>query len=159
MSQIAPIIDPLAGGSIAHIEPSVCPVFADPSAPVVEVLRMFFPGNIDGAAKADVVARWNRFADKVLREPGASGPIAANWTLETNVEVPGQPDKQAVAFVALVAWASIERHMQCRDTQVFTDNIGILRELPGLIKLDMFHVKCQTLHSKDVARGALAESS
>lgn len=126
----------------AHLSPSVSSIFNDPANPVVEVLNMSFPADTDASQKAKIESLWEEFVDKALSHPVTFGNRVQGWTKETDVTVPGDETKTGTIFVALISWPSLEKHMEKRDTDDFKNNVPIIRNLPGLIKMNMFHVQC-----------------
>lgn len=110
---------------------------------------MCFPADIDDAGRAAVDAQFNDFADKALRVPAMCGSIVQGWTTENNVPSPGEESgKTGRILVSLISWPSVEKHMENRDTQAFKDSVHLLRGLPSLTKLDVFHVNCKTLSGR-----------
>lgn len=131
--------------SSSHISVDASTVFADPSNPTVEVLNMCFPTDIDDATRAAVDAQFKDFVDKALRAPAMCGSFVQGWT-DKNVQLPGEDKgKTGRLLVSLISWPSVERHMENRDTQAFKDSVHLLRTLPSLVKLDVFHVNCKTV--------------
>ncbi|KAF4120879.1 hypothetical protein GMORB2_2365 [Geosmithia morbida] len=141
------IIDLSAPQIKAHISPTVASIFNDKANPVVEVLNMSFPADIDASQKAIVESRWAEFVDKALSHPTTFGNHVQGWTIEDDVVVPGDEAKTGKIFVAFISWPSLNKHMEKRMTDEFKDNIALLRTLPGLIKMSMFHVQCTTKHA------------
>lgn len=104
---------------------------------------MCFPADIDDATRAAVDAQFKDFADKALRVPAMCGSITQGWT-DSDVALPSEADGQTGRIlVSLISWPSVERHMENRNTQAFKDSVHLLRGLPSLIKLDVFHVNCK----------------
>jgi hypothetical protein len=115
---------------------------------VVEILSMCFPSDIDAATKKDVEKNFDLFIEKAIVPAGLSGGNSQGWTVETNVELQGEPGSSYCIYVATLAWESVEQHMQNRELDVFKENVHILRTLPSLTKLNAFHVKTKSVYSK-----------
>jgi hypothetical protein len=105
---------------------------------------MYFPPGIDDGTMQTVQADWDDFALKALRGPGLCGNITTGWSLENNVPVLDEEGRTSKIFVALIAWPRVEKHMENRELEVFRQNVHKLRELPSLIKMDMFHIHAKT---------------
>lgn len=143
--RLTPAQDNSGFASSSHISVDASTVFADSSNPTVEVLNMCFPADIDDATRSAVDAQFKDFVDKALRVPAMCGSFVQGWT-EKNIPLPGEEDgKTGRLLVSLISWPSVERHMENRDTQAFKDSVHLLRTLPSLIKLDVFHVNCKTV--------------
>lgn len=136
--------------SICHIDPAVSSLFADPTYPTVEILSMCFPCDIDDATKSAVEKQWEEFADKALRAPGLCKTFTQGWSVEKDVALPGgEADKKTCAvFLSLIAWKSVDQHMQNRELDAFKE-APPLRSLPQLIKLDVVHVNAKSRLAKD----------
>lgn len=137
----------------SHIPVDASKTFNNHANPTVEVLSMCFPGDIDDATRSAVEAQWEDFADKALRAPAMCGSITQGWTTEKDVPLPGEDKGQTGRILlALISWPSVDKHMENRDTQAFKDSVHLLRTLPSLVKLDVFHVECRTLNGQTPRR-------
>ena len=105
---------------------------------------MCFPPDLDDATRAINEEKFKEFADKGLLAPGICGAVAQGWTVDKNVTLPGEDGKTGQILVSLISWPSVARHMDNRETQEFKDAAPVLRELPRLVKLDVFHVEAKT---------------
>ncbi|KAM6520180.1 hypothetical protein FALCPG4_013733 [Fusarium falciforme] len=111
-------------------------------SPVTEVLLAFFPPDYDIAARATATRRLEEFAARALKTSPDWRGISYGWSVENDVPVKGDEDKTGSMLVAFIGWPSVEAHQKFRETQDFKDHIGLLREMPQLIKLSAFHVSC-----------------
>jgi len=108
-------------------------------APVTEVATFFkaedsFLENVEKFAKATEDGKPEGFYGaaygKVIEKIVKHGDIAKDDTEKSN------------AVVLLIGWESKEVHLKFRDTALFKENIGLLREKNG--GAEMFHVPFQT---------------
>ncbi|KAG9251338.1 uncharacterized protein F5Z01DRAFT_752978 [Emericellopsis atlantica] len=141
---LATISDASAPKFSLYITPQPTSVFNDPAYPVVEVLNVLLPPDMDEAAMKMVEDRWEQFARQALHPPALCGKIATGWSLENNAPVRDEEGKTGKVFLALIQWPSVDKHMENRGLPVFKDSIHLLRDLPGLLKMDMFHVHAKT---------------
>ncbi|KAM5350182.1 hypothetical protein ACJ41O_006687 [Fusarium nematophilum] len=109
-------------------------------SPVTEVLQAYFPSDYDVASRATATRRLEEFAGRALKTSPDWRGISYGWSVEDDVPVKGQEDKTGVMLVAFIGWPSVEAHQKFRETEPFKENIGLLREIPGLVKLSVFHV-------------------
>jgi hypothetical protein len=94
------------------------------AAPVVELLRMYFPLDVD---TGEVEKVWTGFM-KVLEE-NAEGyhSTSCGWVVEDlDYE---KVDGKAKGFTAAIGWESIEAHAKYRNTQMFKDSILKVRNI------------------------------
>lgn len=111
---------------------------------MTEVMLAFFPSDLSADAQATVTGRIAQFADKALT--GCPDVHACNygWGVENDFPVRGGAEGQTGSlFVTLIGWSSVDAHMKFRETDVFKENVGLLRGLEGLLKIDMFHIACK----------------
>lgn len=111
-------------------------------SPVTEVLLAFFPADYDVAARATATRRLEEFAARALKTSPDWRGISYGWSVENDVPVKGDEEKTGSMLVAFIGWPSVEAHQKFRETQDFKDHIGLLREMPQLVKLSAFHVSC-----------------
>lgn len=57
----------------------------------------------------------------------------------------GEEGQTGSVLAAFIGWTSIDAHIKFRETEAFKENVGLLRDIEGAVKLAMFHVSCQTL--------------
>jgi hypothetical protein len=105
----------------AHFNPPFATVA---SAPVVELLRIYCPADVD---TAEVEKVWTGFAAIVEAEADGYRGQSCGWVVEDleHEKIEGK----AKGFTAGVGWDSVEAHMKFRETQTFKDNIGKIRSL------------------------------
>ncbi|KAF4975557.1 hypothetical protein FZEAL_7672 [Fusarium zealandicum] len=108
-------------------------------SPVTEVLLHFFPSDYDVASRATATRRLEQFAGRALKASPHWRGISYGWSVESDVPVKGDETKSGALLVAFIGWPSVEAHQKFRETDDFKDNIALLREMPGLIKLSAFH--------------------
>ena len=106
----------------------------------------FFPAEISQAEQDAVSAQFQQFVDKALKQcPHVKG-VSFGWGVENDFPVRGGEEGQKGSLLtALIGWPSVDAHMKFRETDVFKDNVGLIRSLEGLVKLTMFHLNCRTL--------------
>ncbi|KAK1675498.1 hypothetical protein BDP55DRAFT_552337 [Colletotrichum godetiae] len=131
-------------GYIKHITPTPWPPTILASAPVIEVLTLFFPADLDAAAKEALTAQLEEFKTNALDTSPDFKGISYGWSVENDVPVTDEPGTTGNLLAAFIGWPSVDAHMKFRDTVPFKENIGILREMEGIVKLGVFHVSCKS---------------
>ncbi|KAL2873587.1 hypothetical protein SGCOL_011222 [Colletotrichum sp. CLE4] len=114
------------------------------SAPVIEVLTLFFPTDLDAAAKEALTAQLEEFKTNALDTSPDFKGISYGWSVENDVPVTDEPGTTGNLLAAFIGWPSVDAHMKFRDTVPFKENIGILRGMEGIVKLGVFHVSCKS---------------
>jgi hypothetical protein len=110
----------------------------------------FFPADISQADRDAASAQCQQFVDKALKKCADVTGVTLGWGVESDFPVRGgEEGRKGALLTALIGWPSIDAHMKFRETDVFKDNVGLLRSLKGLVKLAMFHVSCRTLERKE----------
>ncbi|KAH6952961.1 hypothetical protein DER45DRAFT_617334 [Fusarium avenaceum] len=120
-------------------------------SPVTEVLLAFFPGDYDVASRATATRRLEEFAGRALKTSRDWRGISYGWSVENDVPIRGDEANSGAMLAAFIGWPSVEAHQKFRETDDFKDNIGLLREIPGLVKLSLFHVSCVSKEAEGVA--------
>ncbi|KAM0347696.1 hypothetical protein ACHAPU_004711 [Fusarium lateritium] len=120
-------------------------------SPVTEVLLAFFPTDYDVASRATATRRLEEFAGRALKTSRDWRGISYGWSVENDVPVRGDEANSGAMLAAFIGWPSVEAHQKFRETDDFKDNIGLLREIPGLVKLSAFHVSCESKEAEGVA--------
>lgn len=119
------------------LKPSTDPL----KSPIVEWMTAFFPSTTSAAEKDKYVANAEKFIAEC--KPAAKGFLgfAYGWVIE-EVSHP-KVDGKALAMVAVIGWESVEAHMSLRETDVFKENVALLRDGPLAITTNdfKFHVK------------------
>ncbi|KAI1033148.1 hypothetical protein LB505_010583 [Fusarium chuoi] len=111
-------------------------------SPVTEVLLAFFPPDYDVASRATATRRLEEFTGVALKTSRDWRGISYGWSVENDVPIRGEEGKTGSMLAAFIGWPSVEAHQKFRETDDFKENIGLLREIPGLVKLAAFHVSC-----------------
>lgn len=132
-------------GYIKHVVTKPWPPTVVAEAPVTEVLTLFFPSDLDDAAKEALSQQFEEFKTKALDQAADCRGVAYGWSTENDVPVTGEPGKTGSLLVAFIGWPSVEAHMKFRETEVFKENIGLLRGMKDIVKLGVFHVACKSL--------------
>ncbi|KAL0933935.1 uncharacterized protein CTRU02_210734 [Colletotrichum truncatum] len=132
-------------GYIKHVVTKPWPPTILAEAPVTEVLTLFFPADLDEAAKEPLNKQLEEFKTKALDTSPDFKGIAYGWSVENDVPVTGEPGKTGNLLVAFIGWPSVEAHMKFRETEAFKENIGLLRGMKDITKLAVFHVACRSL--------------
>lgn len=99
-------------------------------SPVTEVLTCFFASK-DSSVDGNAAQLFKVFAENAEGFKAAAG----GWIIE-DVEYNGEKRK---AYAAVLGWESVEAHMKFRDTQIFKDNIHLLRD--GPVGMEVHHTK------------------
>ncbi|KAF4840183.1 hypothetical protein CGCSCA4_v010527 [Colletotrichum siamense] len=136
-------------GYIKHIVTKPWPPTILAEAPITEVLTLFFPAELDEAAKEELSKQLEEFRVKALDTSPDFKGIAYGWSKENDVPITGEDGKTGNLLVAFIGWPSVEAHQKFRETEAFKENIGLLREMKGIIKLGVFHVACRSLSSTE----------
>jgi hypothetical protein len=109
----------------------------------------FFPTDISQADQDAASAQFQQFVNKALMKCADVKGVSFGWGVERDYPVRGGEEGQKGSLLtALIGWPSVDAHMRFRETDVFKDNVGLIRSLGGLVKLAMFHVSCRTLERK-----------
>lgn len=108
------------------------------TTPATEVLHAYFPTDL---SKEDATAFQERIAKLAgAIEKGAGEDytgFVAGW-VDEELDIPGKEEKGKV-YSVLVGWKSVEAHNKFRETQIFKDNIHLLREAKHLKGVNMIH--------------------
>lgn len=91
------------------------------SAPITEILTVYFPADVD---KADFEARVKKFEEILFADSDAAVAIAGGWVVE-ELEYEGQ---KGPVFAAALGWKSLEAHKEFAATQTFKDSVPVLME-------------------------------
>jgi heme-degrading monooxygenase HmoA len=102
---------------------------------VSEVVHAHFPLDIDLVKQQEVVAQAQQFID-VIKADGNSGESAHGWVLE-DLEYKGEKTR---VLLMILGWDSVEAHVAYRDTEDFAKNIPLMRTLPLMKGMQMWHV-------------------
>ena len=105
------------------------------SAPVTEMLTIYFDSSYDNS---QFDPKWKEFAEVLQNNATGFFSVASGWTLD-EVEHNSLEGKKGKALVAAIGWASVQAHMDYRETQAFKDSIHLLKEGPKAI--EMHHVE------------------
>ncbi|KAF4453679.1 hypothetical protein F53441_3688 [Fusarium austroafricanum] len=105
-------------------------------SPVTEVLLAFFPSDYDVASRATATRRLEQFTGLALKSSPDWRGISYGWSVENDVPIRGDEGKTGCMLAAFIGWPSVEAHQKFRETEDFKENIGLLREIPGLVKLN-----------------------
>ncbi|KAK2599521.1 hypothetical protein N8I77_011272 [Diaporthe amygdali] len=117
-------------------------------APVTEILLIWFPSDASQEVRDAATTRLQKFAD-AISEYADIKAINFGWGVENDFPVrDGEEGQKGSVLTAQVGWSSIEAHIQFRETDTFKDNIHLLREIEGKIKMTMFHVKARVLENE-----------
>lgn len=101
------------------------------NCPVTEVLTAYFTSKDDSYE-----SNFRKFLD-VFKDVEGFRAASSGWVME---DVPHEKigeGKKGKAFVAVTGWESVEAHQKARETDVFKDNVHLIRE--GPVALEMHH--------------------
>ncbi|KAF2088561.1 hypothetical protein K490DRAFT_39840 [Saccharata proteae CBS 121410] len=130
------------GPQLYHVEfqPHPPKPLSQTIAPATEVLTMFFPASLSTADQESVTENMKKLGSAIEdSKPEGFRGISGGWVVEEldNEKVGGK----AKAFMAVIGWASIDAHMQFRETDEFKSNIYLVRDAPHLKDMKMVHVE------------------
>ncbi|CAG9939542.1 unnamed protein product [Clonostachys rosea f. rosea IK726] len=145
--RLSPHVDIPAGYQICHVNPPVTHPFNISGCRVVEILSLCFPSDLEAATKKVVEKNFDLFIEKAITPAGLCRGHSQGWTVETNVELQGEPGSSFYIYVATLAWETVEQHQENRELDVFKKNVQLLRNLPGLTRLNSFHVQARSVYS------------
>lgn len=114
---------------------------------MVEILSLCFPSDLEAATKKVVEKNFELFIEKAITPAGLCRGHSKGWTVESNVELQGEPGSSFLIYVATLAWDSVEQHQENRELDIFKKNVQLLRNLPGLTRLNSFHVQTRSVYS------------
>jgi quinol monooxygenase YgiN len=107
---------------------------------VAEVCHAYLPADISMVQQQEILTTSQQFIDLVKQSAkGLSGETAHGFAQE-DIEFQGEKCR---ALLLILGWDSIEAHMAYRDTEGFAEAIPLLRGMPGLKGIQMFHVRNQ----------------
>ncbi|KAI8997939.1 hypothetical protein BC832DRAFT_595383 [Gaertneriomyces semiglobifer] len=118
-------------------------------APVTEILLAYFDPNLSQPAKDTATSKLTQFFKNALNKcPDCQG-VNFGWGIENDFPVRGGAveGQKGSILVALIGWPSVEAHMKFRDTEVFKENVHLLRGWEGNLAMTMFHVKTKVLEN------------
>lgn len=123
----------------AHLEyfhGTACEAF---NAPATELLSIFFPADYTDAQAEVFEAGMRRFLQQLMPEAEAARGAAGGWVTEVVPPDPSWPSTNRKTYFLCIGWASVEDHMKARYTQVFKENIHLIREADGFQDLLNMH--------------------
>ncbi|KUJ08983.1 uncharacterized protein LY89DRAFT_724539 [Mollisia scopiformis] len=129
-----------------HVE--IRPTLSPLRAPVTQIVTAFLPAEMAGEARERVEGLVERVVRGLRGGGGGVQGVSFGWGVEDDFPVRGEVGGMGKVLVLLVGWESVERCQWFRETGAFKENLGLLRGLEGLVKLDVVHVKCRGLWGK-----------
>lgn len=108
---------------------------------VTEVLQMYFPASYSDEDVKAFEARYEEFATITSAATPDVKAVFPGWSVE-EVTIPGSEEK-GKAFVLVIAWTTLQHHMDYRNSQSFTDSIPLLRGAKDVKGAAVFHVAAQ----------------
>lgn len=116
---------------------------------MTEVLLIWLPSDISKEAKDEATQQLQQFADVCLKEHPVIHAINVGWGVENDFPVrDGEEGQKGSLLNAMIGWPSIDAHMQFRETDTFKNNIHLLREIKGVVKMTMFHIKSRVMENE-----------
>lgn len=110
------------------------------AAPVVEVVRLYFPPDLSETTQQDVRDLVGKTKPVVTAHAGAVGEPASGFALES-VEYQGG---QARVLVCLAGWESMEARTAFAESEAAAQGIATMKSLPGLMGAEIVHVHLTT---------------
>jgi hypothetical protein len=126
-------LKPVLGGDITVTHQDLKPaggLKAAMSAPVTEVATFYF----DGGPPDDAYESCEKFIKACENDAKVHG-----WAYGITQEEIEREGVKGIGAVLAIGWDSVDAHMDFRTTQVFKDNIGLLRQTAK--KIEMHHVR------------------
>ncbi|RSL92338.1 hypothetical protein CDV31_015201 [Fusarium ambrosium] len=123
-----------------HVSPSPYHVLNDPTAPIVEIFRIFFPADTTDADLEAIHAHWKKCSTLAIYSGGIARGAAWGWTKEREVPHPDGEGEPGFHLVVLVTWESLARHLENNDTEGFKESAKIFHDMPRLVGYDMMHI-------------------
>ena len=121
----------------AHLTPHPpSAVLSDTSSPVTEFVAVHLNPTAD---RAKTEERVKKFVTEIEAKAEGNTASAGGWLVEEK-PLPKDESTQALVYVLLLGWTSVDAHNAYRQTQSFKDNVGLLRELPDLLEIQLVHV-------------------
>ncbi|KAK7931062.1 hypothetical protein PG985_001774 [Apiospora marii] len=114
------------------------------TAPVVEVVRIYFPADLSTAAQQDVRDLVRKTKHVVTTHAGAIGEPAFGFALETVEDHQGEGGGRARVFVCLAGWESMEARTAFAESEAAAKGIATMKSLPGLMGTEIVHVHLKT---------------
>ena len=102
------------------------------TAPVTEVLTAYVLEKSEKYA-----ANSRKFGEMIKSEAEGCKGVSSGWILEEVAPSSSTDGEKGHAYINVIGWESKEKHMQFRQTQVFKDNIHLLRT--GTKGLEVHH--------------------
>lgn len=119
-------------------------------SPITEVMLAFFPTDIAQTTRDANTARFREFVTKALDTCADVKGVSYGWGVENDFPVlDGEEGQKGSHLTALIGWPHIEAHLKFRETPEFKNNVALLTEMEGLLKLTMVHVKCRSLEKSE----------
>jgi hypothetical protein len=115
-------------------------------SPVTEVMLAYFPSAISPAGKDKAAAQLQKFVEKSLENCSDVMAVSYGWGVENDFPVRGgEPGQLGSLLTAFTGWPSIDAHRKFRETEAFKESVDLIRDMEEIVKLAMFHVRCQSL--------------
>jgi len=115
--------------------PEVAPFSNVASAPVSEMVELYFPADYP---EADFDKNFASFKQVVEETAAGVKGVVGGWSVEEMPPREGEDSKDKL-FLAAIGWESIDAHMAFRETEGFKKAIPLLKE--GVKNIKMHHVK------------------
>ncbi|KAH8902601.1 hypothetical protein BR93DRAFT_953726 [Coniochaeta sp. PMI_546] len=118
-------------------------------SPVTEIMLAWFPSDLSPELKDATNKKLEQFSDKANEACPDIQAINLGWGLENDFPVRGSEAGEKGCLVALfIGWLSIDAHLKFCDTDGFKEAVPLIRDLEGVIKLIMFHVRFQVMENE-----------
>lgn len=115
-------------------------------SPVTEVMIAYFPSGISPEGKDAAAAQLQQFVEKSLNNCPDVKAVSCGWGVENDFPVRGGEEGQKGSILtAFIGWPNIDAHVKFRDTDTFKKHVDLIRHMKGVVKLVMFHIRCQSL--------------
>lgn len=102
---------------------------------------MYFPASYSDEDVKVFEARFEEFSKITAGATTDVKAVIPGWSVE-EVAIPGTEEK-GKAFVLVIAWTTLQHHLDYRNSQAFKDSIPLLRGAKDVKGAAVFHVATQ----------------
>ena len=107
------------------------------TSPATEILLLYFPTDYSKADQDKFESDTKKLLGIVEKNSDKYTASAGGWVVE-ELAIPGTEEK-AKAWAGFIGWKSVQDHLDFRFTEVFKENIHLLRGAKDLKKLAVVH--------------------
>lgn len=131
-----------------HVAMTPVPIQALRS-PVTGVVLAYFPSDISPAGKDAAVVQLRQFVEKSLDKSPDAKDVTFGWGVENDFPVRGGAEGQTGSvLMMLIGWPSIEASTEFQKSELFQENVGLVKSMEGIVQLVTLNLRCRTLERK-----------